>query len=44
MTVVDINKVKSYQLRVDGFKNKENAVLYAAKIKKSLNMNAVLVR
>lgn len=44
VTVVDINKVKSYQLRVDGFKNKENAVLYAAKIKKSLNMNAVLVR
>ena len=44
VTAVDINKVKSYQLRVGGFKNKENAALYAAKIKKSLHINAVLVR
>ena len=41
---VDINNSKSYQLNVGGFKNKENAALYAAKIKKSLNINAVLVR
>ncbi len=44
VTVVDINNSKSYQLTVGGFKNKDNAALYAAKIKKSLNMNAVLVR
>ena len=41
---VDINNSKSYQLNVGGFKNKENAALYAAKIKKSHNINAVLVR
>ena len=44
VTVVDINNSKSYQLNVGGFKNKENAALYAAKIKKSLNINAVLVK
>ncbi len=44
VTAVDINNSKSYQLTVGGFKNKENAALYAAKIKKSLNINAVLVR
>ena len=44
VTAVDINNSKSYQLTVGGFKNKENAALYAAKIKKSLNMNAVLIR
>ncbi|MEI6268165.1 MAG: SPOR domain-containing protein [Methylococcaceae bacterium] len=44
VTAVDINNSKSYQLNVGGFKNKENAALYAAKIKKSLNINAVLVR
>ena len=44
VSAVDINNSKSYQLNVGGFKNKENAVLYAAKIKKSLNINAVLVR
>ena len=44
VSAVDINNSKSYQLNVGGFKNKENAVLYAAKIKKSLNINAVLVK
>ena len=40
---VDMNKKTWYQLKVGGFKNKENAALYAAKIKKSLNLNSVSV-
>jgi hypothetical protein len=40
---VDMNKKTWYQLKVSGFKNKENAALYAAKLKKSLNLNSVSV-
>ena len=40
---VDMNKKTWYQLKVGGFKNKENAALYAAKMKKSLNLNSVSV-
>ncbi|MDD5632666.1 MAG: SPOR domain-containing protein [Methylococcales bacterium] len=41
---VDMNKKRWYQLKVGGFKNKENAASYAAKIKKSFNLNSVSVR
>jgi cell division protein FtsN len=40
---VDVNNTKWYRLKVGGFKNKENAASYAAKIKKSLNLNTVFV-
>ena len=40
---VDMNKRTWYQLKVGGFKNKENAALYAAKMKKSFNLNSVSV-
>jgi cell division septation protein DedD len=40
---VDMNNKTWYRLRVGGFKNKEEATSYADKIKKSLNLNTVLV-
>ena len=40
---VDMNKAKWYWLKVGGFKSKEEATAYAAKIKKSLNLNSVSV-
>jgi hypothetical protein len=40
---VDMNNTKWYRLQVRGFKNKENADSYAAKIKKSLNLETVFV-
>ena len=40
---VDMNNAKWYRLKVGGFKNKEEATAYAAKIKKSLNLNSVSV-
>jgi cell division protein FtsN len=43
VVAVTINHAKWYRLRVAGFKNKENAASYAAKIKKSLKLNSVSV-
>ena len=40
---VDMNHTTWYRLKVSGFKNKEEASAYAAKIKKSLNLNSVSV-
>jgi hypothetical protein len=40
---VDMNNKTWYRLKVGGFKNKEEATSYAAKIKKSLNLNSVSV-
>lgn len=40
---VNMNNTTWYRLRVGGFKNKEKATSYAAKIKKSLNLNTVSV-
>ena len=40
---VDMNNAKWYRLKVGGFKSKEEATAYAAKIKKSLNLNSVSV-
>ena len=40
---VDMNNTIWYRLKVGGFKNKEEATSYAAKIKKSLNLNSVSV-
>jgi len=40
---VDMNNTTWYRLKVGGFKNKEEATSYAAKIKKSLNLNSVSV-
>jgi cell division protein FtsN len=40
---VEMNKKTWYQLKVGGFKNKENAASYAAKMKKSFNLNSVSV-
>ena len=40
---VDMNNTTWYRLRVGGFKHKEEATSYAAKIKKSLNLNSVSV-
>ena len=40
---VDMNNKTWYRLKVGGFKNKEEASSYAAKIKKSLNLNSVSV-
>lgn len=40
---VNMNNTKWYRLKVGGFKNKEEATSYAAKIKKSLNLNSVSV-
>lgn len=40
---VDMNNTKWYRLKVGGFKNKEKADAYAAKIKKSLNLEVVFV-
>jgi cell division protein FtsN len=39
----DMNNTTWYRLKVGGFKNKEEATSYAAKIKKSLNLNTVSV-
>jgi cell division septation protein DedD len=41
--VVDVNNATLYRLKVGGFKNKLDAASYAAKIKKSLNLNSVSV-
>jgi len=41
---VDMNNTKWYRLKVVGFKNEKEATAYAAKIKKSLNLNKVFVR
>ncbi len=40
---VNMNNAKWYRLKVGGFKNEEEATSYAAKIKKSLNLNTVFV-
>jgi len=40
---VDMNNSTWYRLTVGGFKNKEDATSYAAKIKKLLNLNTVFV-
>ena len=40
---VDMNNATWYRLKVVGFKNKKDATSYAAKIKKSLNLNTVFV-
>ena len=40
---VQYNRIKWYQLKVGGFKNKANAASYATKVKKSLNLNMVSV-
>jgi cell division protein FtsN len=40
---VNVNKVKLYRLKVDGFKSKLDATSYASKIKKSLNLSSVSV-
>jgi hypothetical protein len=40
---VDMNHTIWYRLKVGGFKNKDEATSYAAKIKKSLNLNTVSV-
>lgn len=40
---VDMKHTKWYRLKVTGFKNKEKADLYAAKIKKSLKLSSVSV-
>lgn len=40
---VDMNNTTWYRLKVGGFNNKEKATSYAAKIKKSLNLNTVSV-
>ena len=40
---VDMNKKTWYQLKVGGFKNKEKAASYAAKMEKSFNLNSVSV-
>jgi cell division protein FtsN len=40
---VNMNNTTWYQLKVGSFKNKEEATSYAAKIKKSLNLNSVSV-
>ena len=40
---VEMNNTKWYRLKVGGFKNEEEASAYAAKIKKSLNLNTVSV-
>jgi cell division protein FtsN len=38
-----MNNTTWYRLKVGGFKNKEQATSYAAKIKKSINLNTVSV-
>jgi len=43
VVAVDMNNAKWYRLKVGGFKNKKDATSYAAKIKKSLNLNTVFV-
>ena len=43
VVAVDMNNAKWYRLKVVGFKNKKDATSYAAKIKKSLNLNTVFV-
>lgn len=40
---VDMNNTKWYRLKVVGFKNEKEATAYAAKIKKSLNLNTAFV-
>ncbi|MGR8998230.1 MAG: SPOR domain-containing protein, partial [Gammaproteobacteria bacterium] len=40
---VNVNNVKLYRLKVDGFKSKLDATSYASKIKKSLNLSSVSV-
>jgi len=40
---VNMNNARWYRLKVGGFKNEEEATSYAAKIKKSLNLNTVFV-
>ena len=37
------NSIIEYRLQVGGFKNKAEAIMYSAKIKKSLNLNSVAV-
>ena len=37
------NSIIGYRLQVGGFKNKAEAIMYSAKIKKSLNLNSVAV-
>lgn len=43
VVTVDMNNSTWYRLKVDGFKNKEDADAYATKIKKSLNLSSVTV-
>jgi cell division protein FtsN len=43
IVAVDMNNTKWYRLQVDGFKNKEDAVSYAAKIKKLHHLNTIFV-
>ena len=43
VVTVDMNNSTWYRLKVDGFKNKEDADAYAAKIKKSLNLSSATV-
>jgi len=43
VTAVDMNNKKWYRLKVVGFKNEKEATAYAAKIKKSHNLNTVFV-
>jgi cell division protein FtsN len=40
---VDVDDAIWYRLRVNGFRNKEEAASYAARVKKALNLSSVWI-